>query len=64
MGRGGGELGGAYEFPTVRLPSRDLILAGHGQVDGVDHYTVPRRLCGSRRRRYTVRGIQQTLIVA
>ena len=56
--------GGAYEFSTVRLPSRDLVLAGHGQMNGVDHNTIPRRLGGRRWRRDATRGIQETLIVA
>jgi len=53
-----GELGGAYQFPPVRFPGRDLILTGHGQMDGVHHYTVPRGLCGSGWRGYAIRGIQ------
>ena len=53
-----------YEFPTVRFPSRDLVLAGHGQMDRVDHHAVPRRLRGRRRRRDAIRGIQKTLVVA
>ena len=60
----GREEGVAYEFPAIRFPGRDLILARHGQMDGVHHDAVPRRLRGSRRRRDTARGIQKTLIVA
>jgi hypothetical protein len=54
----------AYEFPTVRLPGRDLVLAGHGQMDRVDHHAIPRRLRGSRWRRHAIRRIQETLVVA
>lgn len=57
-------MGSAYEFSTVGLPSRDLVLAGHGQMDRIDHHAVPRRLCGSRWRRYAIRRIQETLVVA
>jgi hypothetical protein len=58
------EGGSAYELPTVRLPSRDLVLARHSQMDRVDHHAVPRRLRSGRRGRDTIRGIQETLIVA
>lgn len=54
----------AYKFPTIRLPGRNLILAGHGQVNGIDHHAIPRRLCGGRWRRYATRRIQETLVVA
>ena len=54
----------AYEFPTVRLPGRYLVLAGHGQVDGVDHHAVPRRLRGGGWRCYAIRRIQEALVVA
>ena len=32
-------------------------------MNGVDHHTIPRRLCGRRRRRDAIRGIQETLVV-
>jgi len=32
-------------------------------MNGVDHHAIPRRLCGRRRRRDTIRGIQETLVV-
>ena len=61
IGRGREE--NAYEFPTICFPSRDLILAGHGQMDSVHHHAVPRRLRGSHRGRNTIRRIQKTLII-
>ena len=57
-------MGRAYEFSAVCLPSRNLVLAGHGQMDRIDHHAVPRRLCGSRWRRYAIRRIKETLVVA
>ena len=33
-------------------------------MDRIDHYAVPRRLCGSGWRRHAVCGIQETLVVA
>jgi len=53
-----------HEFSTVRFPGRDLVLTGHGQMNGVDHHAIPRRLCGRRRGRDAIRGIQETLVVA
>ena len=30
----------AYELSPVRLPRRDLVLPGHGEVDGVDEHAI------------------------
>jgi len=60
----GGVKDSTYEFSTVRFPSRDLVLAGHGQMNGIDHHTIPRRLCGRRRGCDAIRRIQETLVVA
>ena len=64
INQGERETKNTYKFPTVRFPSRDLVLAGHRQMDRIHHHTVPRRLCGSRGRRYAVRRVQQTLVIA
>ena len=57
------ETGNTYEFPTVRSPSRGLVLAGHRQMR-IHYRTVPRPLCRSRRRRHTIRRIREVLVTA
>jgi len=55
-------MGNAYEFPTVCFPSRDLLLAGHRQIDRI--HTTPCLLRYSLRERCTIDRIQETLIMA
>jgi len=55
-------MGNAYEFPTARFPSRDLLPAGYSQIDRI--HTIPRRLRCSLRKCYTIGRMQETLIVA
>lgn len=44
-----------YQFSTIRFPGGNLILAGHGEMDGVHHHAVTR--C-RRWRRDAIRGIE------
>lgn len=50
-----------YKLSAVSFPCRNLILAGHRQMNSIDHDTVPG---GCSWGRDTVGRVEQTLIVA
>ena len=54
----------AHQFPTVSLPRRNLVLAGHRKVDGVNHDTIPHGLRRGCWRCHAVRRVEESLIVA